>query len=101
MKSYLLHRLLHARGENTTTLAAKICSSRTHVGQVLNNDPGRGGQTRRKLAPLLTPEELALAGWDQAGNLLSSVPHGTTSHPEIHIQTAPGDKGISQPHINP
>lgn len=45
-------------------LADKIFSSRSHVSQVLNNKPGRGYQTRHKLAHYLTNEELQILGWN-------------------------------------
>lgn len=79
MKNWRLHQAMKARGMDTKLLAILIDSSRTHVSQVLNNKPGRGGQTRRKLAEHLTPAELELAGWDRAGNI---VPRGTLSQAE-------------------
>lgn len=83
MKNYALHRSLHARGWTTTKLAARLGTSRSQVSQTLNNDPGRGYRTRGKLAPLLTPDELALVGWDAQGNrTFPAVPHGTMSQPE-------------------
>jgi hypothetical protein len=76
MKNYELLRSLHFRGETTTTLAQKIGSCQSHVSQTLANDPGRGARTRRKLARLLTPEELVMAGWNEDGSM-----RGTTSPP--------------------
>jgi hypothetical protein len=64
------YRKLHARTRRPRTvaqIAAKIFSSRAHVTEVLNgNRPG--GQTWRKLAQVLTAEELALLGRDAQGN---------------------------------
>jgi hypothetical protein len=54
-------------------LARAIGSDRSHVCRVLSNVPGRGGQTRKKLAPLLTEEERLLLGWDAVGNLLKKT----------------------------
>lgn len=53
------YRLLHARGESTTTLAAKAFTSRAHVSQVLNGQQRRGRSWERIKAHL-TPEEIAL-----------------------------------------
>ena len=63
MKNRAFYRLLHARGLTVTRLAREIQSSRAHVNQVLNNVPGRGGHTRRKLRPLLSTPELVALGW--------------------------------------
>jgi hypothetical protein len=63
MKNAAFYRLLHARGLTTQRLALEIRSSRAHVTQVLNNIPGRGGQTRRKLRLLLTPAEILALDW--------------------------------------
>lgn len=68
-----LRRMLRRRGLTINTLAWCIHSSRSHVSQVLANKPGRGGQTRRKLAAMLLDAELALLGWDRQGKVL----HGT------------------------
>lgn len=76
MKNWELHKSLHARGLNQTRLARLAHTGRSHVSEVLNNKPGHGGQTRKKLAQFLTESELALLGWDKEGNV---VPHGTLS----------------------
>ena len=68
-----LRLMLRARGMDLKTLAWCIHSHRSHVAEVLYNKPGHGGQTRRKLAPLLLDAELALIGWDRTGKVL----HGT------------------------
>jgi transcriptional regulator with XRE-family HTH domain len=49
--------------------------SHGHLSEVLAGKRNHGGQTRKKVAPLLTPAELELLGWDAEGNL--SVPRGT------------------------
>lgn len=64
----LLHSL-HERGLSAEKIAAAIFSSRAHVCLVLRNTPGRGHQTRRKIAPLLTERERALLGWTAQGAL--------------------------------
>ena len=76
MKNRALILSLHRRGETIGTLARKIQSGRPHVTQVLNNTPGRGHHTRKKLAPLLTHGELQLLGWDPSGRI---VPRETQS----------------------
>ncbi len=58
--------LLHERGMTVEKLAAAILSGRAHVTQVMANKPGRGGQTRRKLNPLLTTAERELLGWENS-----------------------------------
>ena len=63
---------LRERGVRQEDLAERIGSGRSHVCQVLNNVPGRGGRTRKKLAPLLTPRELTLLGWAFDGRLCST-----------------------------
>jgi len=62
-------QLLHARGQTVEKLAQLARTGRTHAGQVLAGVPGRGGQTRRRLALLLTPDELQLLGWTSGGQL--------------------------------
>jgi transcriptional regulator with XRE-family HTH domain len=68
---------LRARGVRQEDLAVCIGSSRSHVCQVLNGVPGRGHQTRKKLAPLLTPDERELLGWTPDGEL---VPVESSKH---------------------
>lgn len=67
MKPILL-KLKH-RGLRVKDLAEQARVSRCHLSEVLQNKPGRGGQTRRRVAPLLLPEELALLGWDENGRM--------------------------------
>ena len=62
--------MLHSRldkktGARMTTgeLARQIGSNRAHVCQVLNNKPGRGMWTRRRLFPHLTEKEVEALGW--------------------------------------
>jgi hypothetical protein len=62
-------------------IAAAIYSGRAHVTQVLNNEPGRGGQTRAKLIkffrkefPETSEQILESLGWVRAG--LAIVPVG-------------------------
>ena len=62
-----LKRLLSARRMNFTKLAAAAGLGRSHVSQVLHGHPGRGGQSRRKLAKVLTEAEREVMGWGQAG----------------------------------
>lgn len=77
--NWRVNKLLRHRGSGIKHLAELIGSSHAHVSQVMNNKPGRGGQTRRKLAALLTDRELALVGWGREGRL---VPQDTNFQAE-------------------
>lgn len=57
------HRLIRKRGITVQFLADAIDSGRPHVTEVLNNVPGHGGRTRRRLFLWLLPEEIAALGW--------------------------------------
>lgn len=76
--------LLQEQELNTTMLAALAETGRAHLNQVLNNKPGRGHTTRRKLAQLtwtfphpnagtyvLTEEMLGELGWDRSGKIMN------------------------------
>lgn len=63
MKNPKFHQLIRARGIDVNQLAYFIDSQPTHVSQVLNNVPGRGGHTRRKLFKWLLPVEITVLGW--------------------------------------
>jgi len=52
----------------TGELARRIGSGRAHVCQVLNNKPGRGIWTRRRLFPHLTKKEVEALGWSEEYN---------------------------------
>ena len=83
MKNIRFYQLLHLGRQPTggiwtvEALAENISSSRAHVTQVLNNVPGRGHQTRRKLARLFKAnftywrDLLLTLGWDENGNRLT------------------------------
>jgi transcriptional regulator with XRE-family HTH domain len=45
-----LKRLLRAEGMTLGSLAVAVGSGRSHLSQVLNGKPGRGGKTRGKVA---------------------------------------------------
>lgn len=62
-----LRTMLAGRRMNFTRLAAAAGLGRSHVSQVLNGHPGRGGQSRRKLAKVMTEVEKEVMGWGQAG----------------------------------
>ena len=62
--------LLHDRGLTVEALARQAGTGRAHATQVLANKPGRGHLTRRRLATLLTPAELALLHWAPDGTPL-------------------------------
>lgn len=63
MKNVKFYQLLHAREMNTTLLAQLAGTSRAHLTEVLNNKPGRGHVTRRKIFPWILPEEASALGW--------------------------------------
>jgi hypothetical protein len=70
MKNYAFYRLLHSRRDEktgwrmtTARLAELSGSGRAHVTEVLNNKPGHGHFTRRRLFPHLTRSEVRLLGW--------------------------------------
>lgn len=69
MKNIPLMMAMKARGLSVTKLAAEIGTTHSQVSLTLNNRPNRGKETRPKLAKLLTPDELALVGWDAEGKL--------------------------------
>ena len=58
-------RLIRSRGETITSLARMSRCGRSHLSQVFHNRRGRGGQTRRKLRPLLAPAEIMALGWQE------------------------------------
>lgn len=71
-----IHRRLHGRGLTQKKLAALAGTGRAHVSQVLNNKPGRGHLTRRRLFPHLLPKEVRLLGWqDEYYRWLRSTGH--------------------------
>lgn len=60
--------LLRQRRMNVSRLAEQAGVSRCHLSEALANKPlpqggVRGGVIRKRVAPLLTAEELALLGW--------------------------------------
>ena len=83
MKNARFYELLRipqtAAGEpmwNVQRLATEIGSSRSHVTEVLNNQPGHGHQTRRKLVRLFRrnftywPDLLLALGWTVEGKIV-------------------------------
>lgn len=80
----------------------RVMSSRSHVTECLLNKPGRGRNTRKRIALLLAPEHvhlwlykdeekirseiMQLLGWDKDGNLTSplAVPHGESQLKQTH-----------------
>ena len=77
MRNYEFMRALHSRSMSLQKLAEAIgLTSHTHVSKVISGRPGRGKWTRRRLAPLLTPRELELLGWDANGNLVAQSSTG-------------------------
>jgi hypothetical protein len=61
---------LKARGVTLKALATQAGVSRPHLSLVIAGTPGRGGQVRRKVAPLLTEGERQLLGWSENGELI-------------------------------
>lgn len=91
--------LLSKRGLNQAGLAAAVHCGRCHLSQVLANVPGRGGQTRRKLAYWIVlqcgpdgPEMLKELGWDEEGNVLEC---STGNVPDRGMLFSSGD-GVGQ-----
>jgi len=65
MKNYEFHKKLRERGMSVTKLARLIGNTgHAHVVQVLNNMPGHGLWTRRRLFAHLTADEVRLLGWE-------------------------------------
>jgi hypothetical protein len=114
MKNWKFHRLLHSRfdaktgARMTTTLLAALASvGRCHLCQVINNVPGRGGKTRRRLFPYLTYEEIKALGWEREFELWSrhlpdrtclcstqnNVPNGTILENEMAAEEQAATKG--------
>lgn len=60
-----LYRSFHARGLTQVKLAALTGIHRSVLAQILTNTPGRGKETRVKLFPHLTEEEIRLLGWQR------------------------------------
>lgn len=72
MNNWNFHKLLHSRFDEktgarmtTTLLAERAGVGRCHLSQVLNNVPGRGKHTRRRLFPLLTYDEIKALSWER------------------------------------
>jgi len=70
------YRSLRARGKNLTQIAADLHCGRSHLSQVINGRRS-GGHTWRKLATVLSPEEMAMLAEARA-----NVPRETNSHME-------------------
>lgn len=73
MKNLTFFTSLHERGLTVAKLAALIGSGRAHVNQVINNKPGRGHFTRRRLIPHLAAAEKAALGWTFHGEQSSKT----------------------------
>lgn len=58
-----LYRSLHARKLTQVKLARLTGVDRSVLARILTNEPGRGKETRGKLAPHLTAEEWGMLGW--------------------------------------
>jgi hypothetical protein len=56
---YWFYKSLHARGEDTTTLAEAICTARTYVSRCIDGHERRGN-TWQRIKRLLTVEEIEL-----------------------------------------
>ncbi len=71
MKNFKFHQSLRKRCLTASSLARLAGVGRSHLSQVINGKPGRGGHTRRKIARHLTEEELGLLGWDAEGRVIA------------------------------
>jgi hypothetical protein len=56
---YWFYKSLHARGEDTSTLAEAICTARTYVSRCIDGHERRGN-TWQRIKRLLTVEEIEL-----------------------------------------
>ena len=77
MKNYTFYRLLHARGISLRQLAEELQTKTSHLSEVFNGK--RGAHTRKHIAKLLKPEELAALGWDERGEIQKSSQVRTSS----------------------
>lgn len=69
-----LVRSLRGRFGGLKALANELRMSRSHLSEVLMNRKGRGGIVRKKVAAIMTPEELHMAGWNADGTLMEKRP---------------------------
>lgn len=81
--------LLRARRLTLTSLALLAGCGRSHLSQVVNGHPGRGGLTRRKVARHLRPEELAALGWDSMGRRKDPPSGNAPLRPMFHVGRTP------------
>jgi hypothetical protein len=78
MKQNEFKKSLRERRMSVTKLAHLAVVGRSHLAQVLENRPGRGLYTRRRLFPHLTAKEVMLLGWgDEYARWLKSAPRST------------------------
>lgn len=63
MRNQKFYKLLRERGMTATLLAELSGTGRSHLSEVLNNKPGHGGHTRRKIFPWILPAEAEALGW--------------------------------------
>lgn len=72
MKNYEFYRALHGRGVTLVSLAGELGTKPSHLSMVFNGV--RGGNTRKHIAKLLTPKELALLHWNERGEIIQPEP---------------------------
>jgi hypothetical protein len=72
-----------------SALAKELQLGRSRLCETLNNKPGRGGQTRKKVIHYFATKHpdrlasvLAALQWDASGRVLKIVPDGTMLHVE-------------------
>lgn len=64
-------KVVRAKFGSLSRAAETLTVSRAHLSEALKDAPTRGSQVRRKLAEALTAEELAAAGWNDRGEIVS------------------------------
>lgn len=71
--NYPLYRSFHGRGLTQERLAALVGINRSHLARILTNQPGRGKETRPKIIPHLTADELKILGWQVEQSSTSNI----------------------------
>jgi transcriptional regulator with XRE-family HTH domain len=71
--NYPLYRSLHVRGLTQEKLSALTGIERSVLARILTNQPGRGKQSRQKIIPHLTPEEIEILGWQVEQSSTSNI----------------------------
>lgn len=81
-------RMLRGRFGGLKIMAAELGISRPHLSEALLNRPGRGGKVRKKVAAVMTAEELAAAGWNADGTLIEKRRPMTSAQIKARVRRA-------------